>query len=197
MSQRDEMKKYLQDLENDPSLIHDSYFMCSLSKFSMLPYDIIEKYVDYVDWYEICLYRHMSIDFMEKMNKYLRFEIISYRQRLTEEFIEKYKDKLEWSSICGIQKLSEKFLLEHFEDIVLEPLLYNKKAEITDNFWRTLFTYNDSIEVNGRWMPNNFCKPFSVNLIREYRDKFKYLNGKMINSRDKKLWKELRIATWN
>lgn len=199
MSQESDMNNYLRDLKNDPSLIHDSYFMCCLSNFSMLPYDFMEKYVDYLDWYEICMYRHMSIDFMTKPNilPHIRFEVISSHQRLNEKFIEKYKDKLDWNLVCGNQKLSEQFLIKHMEDLVIEPLLYNKKAETTDNFWRTLFTLSNDIEINGKWMPQRFCKPFSINLIREFRNRFPYLNGRMIDSRDNKLWKEFEIKGWN
>ena len=193
------MEKYLKDLENDSSLIYDGPFMIKLSRFSTLPYNIIEKYAEWLDWHEICHFKHMSNKFMSKPNilPYIRFDIISRTQRLTEEFIEKHKDKVEWSSICSGQKMSEDFLLKHIEYLVIEPLLYNTKIKLTDNFWRTLFTYCDDIEINGRWMPHNLCQTFSVNLIREFRDRFTYLHGKMINSRDKKVWNEFNITYWN
>ena len=192
------MEKYLKDLKNDPSLIYNGPFMIQLSRFSTLPYNIIEKYAEWLDWHEICHFKHMSNKFMSKPNilPYIRFDIISRTQRLTEEFIEKHKDKVEWSSICGGQKMSENFLLKHMEDLIIEPLLYNKKIKLTDNFWRSAFTTNPDIEINGKWISNQFCQPFSKNFIREFSDHFKNINGRIIGSRDRNLWKEFGIKYW-
>lgn len=198
MTQKEEIEKMINQIEEDSSLWSNTEFVNKLNNSSVLPYKFIEKYYDKLDWDSICSCKHISNKFMDKWKYYINFDIISYSQRLNEEFIDKFKDDLDWYNICRVQKMSEDFIINHIEYISTEGLVRNKKLKLSESFWRMVFSTFPTFKIDGEgWTySGDVTALFNKDFIREFRDKFTRLTGKIINSSDRKLWKEFKISGW-
>lgn len=53
----------------------------------------------YIDWLYISCSYHLSEDFINEFNNFLRWDFISHSQILSPELMDKYKDKLDWGII--------------------------------------------------------------------------------------------------
>lgn len=195
MTMQDEMELKIAKVEQNPSLLNDKHFVDTLSSYSMLPYDFMLKYKDKLNWFKICINRHMSIEFLEKpeLRDYLDYGMISAFQKLTEEYIDKHYDLLDWYQICRIQDLSDEFLFNHIFWIDLDGLAANKKMKFRDSFWRQILIFFPDYMIDGSAYPITFSKDF----IREFRNNFKNVTKQTINSKSKKLWKELGVKNWD
>ena len=76
--------------------------------------EMIEMYIDHIDWYSLGKNEHISIDIIEKYHNKLNFASISFNKHLTIEFIEKYKVKLYWKAICQNTGILNEAFIEKF-----------------------------------------------------------------------------------
>lgn len=108
----------------------------------------------------------------------------------------KYKDKVDWYSLSYSQKFSENFVIEYLDYIYLDELILNKKCKFSNNFWRTIFTLKPEWEITYTTAVNMPYK-FDINFVREFRNQFQHLTGRLIDSKSSKIWKEMGIKRWS
>ena len=71
----------------------------TISKFTYLSENFMEKYKDKLDWFKISIYQRLSEDLIKKHKKKVNWTCISMHQKLSYSFIVKFKDYLDWNTI--------------------------------------------------------------------------------------------------
>lgn len=109
-------KELLEGLKPNPKanfikLYTKEYINCILWEY--VPFKLIRKYKDLIDWYDIPYSRQLSEAFIEKHKDFVIWTFISIYQHLSEAFIERHKYLVDWDNISEFQHLSEDFIKRH------------------------------------------------------------------------------------
>ncbi len=91
------------------------------------------QYMNYQLWKQLWAYKKCSEPFMEKyiehINMYSWYDILTLNNNLSESFIEKYTDdnsRMYWDEVCEWQRISKDFAIRHLDDISVKALQNNK-----------------------------------------------------------------------
>lgn len=115
------LEKFIELCKDDENIM---YYICSEVKMDE---DIINKYVDYVNWTNISEFQNLSEDFIRQHSDKVQWTWISMMQHLSENFISEFKNKVVWDCISEYQNLSEDFIKKHEEYISWRRLRNRKK----------------------------------------------------------------------
>lgn len=193
----EEEKKILEQFNTDPLIRNDEVINQICSYFRNIPQAFMEKWADKLDWKKLCQTQHLKNKFMDRMCDYVDFKIISCTQRLTEWFIEKWKKELDWFLVSRCQEMSKDFIIEHLEYIDVFALMENRKCKkYGEEFYRTLLKAKPNSRhylINLNYIDNKF----TIDFVREFKVHFNSIPGKLINSRERKDWKEFNIKHWS
>ena len=99
-----------------------------------IPDDLLEYLIDNkkINWFELCINRKLSCDFIRKYQDLVCWFFISECQKLNEDFIEEFQDRVHWKNISKCQILSEHFI-EKFQHKV-DWKNISKYQKLSENF---------------------------------------------------------------
>ena len=102
----------------DPLYIRDSRDWFNLSKYARIPEEVIDKYVGFWDWTQICGYQTLSEKFIRDHISYIGktdMMALCARQKLSVGFIRDYEDRINWLALSRNPNLTDD-IKEKFHD---------------------------------------------------------------------------------
>ena len=100
-------------------------------RIKVLSIEEMEKNWNTLDHDECCLYQVLTVDFIKRHEKDIRFDLLSVNANLTLDIIEAFKDKISWTSIClNNKKLTDSFIYNYREYLNWEMVMANQKLNL-------------------------------------------------------------------
>lgn len=111
---------------------HWNYIVRRFIKGNKKAEDIITKYADYLDWFDVCEYVKLSEDFIRMNAELVNWKAISRYQHMTEDFINEFTDKLDWSELSINKKVKSEILRNNKDKTVFHNYYTDKKKVCED-----------------------------------------------------------------
>lgn len=99
----------------------------SQKAIQILTIEEMDKNWDSLNHAECCLYQALTVDFIKRHEKDIRFDLLSVNNNLTLAIIDEFKDKISWASIClNNKKLSDSFIYNYKEYLYWDMVMANQ-----------------------------------------------------------------------
>lgn len=133
-----------------------------LSSYPKLSEALIYRYRSKLNWGVLCSKVMMSVEFLDRMSKYVDWDNVSRYQKLDGWFIEKYHLNLNWDYISTYQKLDE-CLIDMFSDRV-NWYFISVYQRLSEDF---IERHADKVD----WVTISYCQRLSEGFIKRHADK--------------------------
>ena len=152
-----------------------------LIEYTNLQEELLEKYIEEIDWYIVSIYQNLTEDFMEKWATYINWDTISMNRKLTDDFIIRNCDLLNWSYLSNSENLNENIVYQ-FEDRIDWDLLvvsnysidfinkYKHKINWSETFFNDMSRYK-LFEDYVDWKKVSYYHQLTEDFMRQYKNK--------------------------
>jgi len=175
------VEKYFQSLYN---ISYDKWVSIIIDNQHRLPYEIIRKYKDVIDWHLLSVYQTFTPEFINEFADYIEWNTVSSHQPLTINTLREYTELINWVQFSARDDLTEE-MIDIFSNKI--DWFHIKLNDVSDDLlnkysdkihWSNVsFTNKERYEVyeaNVDWVRLSYHETLDEDFMRRNQDRLNW-----------------------